>query len=103
MQQDQSKTETLAAVRSSELLGIVDEDTAHNCCAANHSVCSDDLCYLSVEDMNKLAAAGLVEMLAKPPEAWPEAQYGYRMTDKGEALAKQYRDWLSVAARNPNA
>ncbi len=87
------------AVVCKEWLGIVDEDTAHNCCVANHSVCSDDLCYLSLEDMQALEKAGLVEMLPKPPDYWPEAQYGYHMTDKGESLAKQYRDWLSM----PNA
>lgn len=100
MQNDSVKPATVeppseAAVRWSAWFGDVDEDIAMNCSTAWSAVCGDDLCYLALDDMKQLAKHGLVEMLPAAPEAWPEAEYGYRMTDKGESLARKYREWLS--------
>lgn len=59
-------------------------------------VCEDCLCDNTLEQMEELQKLGLVEM-RDAPEQWPEAEYGYVMTDKGEAIVKEYRQWLRAS------
>ena len=52
-------------------------------------VCEECLCDNSLDTMKTLESLGMVKLL-DPPSHWPEAQYGYVMTDKGEAAVKEY-------------
>lgn len=61
---------------------------AEHCAAAAHALANGNLCELSIAEIMNLARHGLVEI--------GQITYGYRMTEKGERLARNYDQWRNL-------
>ena len=75
------------------------EQQLDNLSACWSCIVGDEICDLSLKDVNELAMLELVT-ITNPPDYWPEASYGFVMTDKGERVVRAYRKQLDRELRD---
>jgi hypothetical protein len=72
------------------------EDDCLSCCNADYAAECGELACLTHEEVDRLASLGLLEKCAADCDQFPDAEYGYMMTEKGQRLAEDFRSGIYI-------